>query len=122
MFLQASVILLTRRGGPGGCLFWGVSAPRGVGGWSRGRGCLLPGGVWRQGGAWSGRGGVCSGGCLVETPRDGHCCGRYASYWNAFLFLVNLQTIVCNNNNQIISKIQYKLKKAKYRHIMQTTK
>ena len=19
-------------------------------------------------------------------PRDGHCCGRYASYWNAFLF------------------------------------
>ena len=20
-------------------------------------------------------------------PRDGHCCGRYASYWNAFLYL-----------------------------------
>ena len=34
-------------------------------------------------------GGFCSwgGGCLVETPpRDGYCCGRYASYWNAFLF------------------------------------
>ena len=47
--------------------------------------------------------GVCSGGCLlqgvpamagcllgggVETPLpcDGYCCGRYASYWNAFLF------------------------------------
>ena len=37
--------------------------------------CLVPG--------W----GACSqGGCLVETPRDGYCCGRYASYWNAFLF------------------------------------
>ena len=22
-----------------------------------------------------------------HPPRDGHCCGRYASYWNAFLFL-----------------------------------
>ena len=25
-------------------------------------------------------------GCLVETPRDVHWCGRYASYWNTFLF------------------------------------
>ena len=52
---------------------------------STGGRCLL------LGGAWSGRclllGGVCSGGCLVETPRDGYCCGRYASYWNAFLFV-----------------------------------
>ena len=22
----------------------------------------------------------------VDPPRDGHCSGRYASYWNAFLF------------------------------------
>ena len=22
----------------------------------------------------------------VHPPRYGHCCGRYASYWNAFLF------------------------------------
>ena len=29
---------------------------------------------------------VWSRGCLVEPPRDGHSCGRYASYWNAFLF------------------------------------
>ena len=28
------------------------------------------------------------------TPQDGHCSGRYASYWNAFLLLVSL-------NNQI---------------------
>ena len=31
--------------------------------------------------------GVCSGVGGVETPRDGYCCGRYASYWNAFLFI-----------------------------------
>ena len=39
--------------------------------------CLLP--VW--GGC------LLPGGCLVETPHDGYCCGRYASYWNAFLFI-----------------------------------
>ena len=35
-----------------------------------------PGGglVWSRGDAW------------WRTPRYGHCCGRYASYWNAFLF------------------------------------
>ena len=37
--------------------------------------------------------GVCSGGVPAprgETPpkADGYCCGRYASYWNAFLFLM----------------------------------
>ena len=29
-----------------------------------------------------------------HTPPDGHCSGRYASYWNAFLYLV---TNSCNN-------------------------
>ena len=24
---------------------------------------------------------------LRQTPPDGYCCGWYASYWNAFLFL-----------------------------------
>ena len=38
-----------------------------------------------KGGAWS-RGVPGRGGCLVETLPDGYCCGRYASYWNAFLF------------------------------------
>ena len=47
----------------GGCLLWGVSAP----------------------------GGACSGGHLLwgcrDPPKaDGYCCGRYASYWKAFLF------------------------------------
>ena len=47
-----------------------------------------------QGGSWggSGLGGACLGEvCLLQgvpggDPPDGYCCGRYASYWNAFLF------------------------------------
>ena len=38
--------------------------------------------------AW--RGGMHGGGHVwqrgVRSRRDGHCSGRYASYWNAFLF------------------------------------
>ena len=44
--------------------------------------CLLPGDAW-PGGVSAPRG--VSGGCLVPPP-DSYCCGRYASYWNAFLF------------------------------------
>ena len=47
-------------------------------------GACLGEGVPAPGGEGSAPGG---GGCLVETPpRDGYCCGRYASYWNAFLY------------------------------------
>ena len=56
-------------------------------------GGVLPGGVLPPGGegASSGRdtsslGGSVPGGAWWRHPRDGHCCGRYASYWNAFLF------------------------------------
>ena len=77
-------------------------------------GCVLSQHALQQvsrGGAWSGGclllgwGGVCSwvgeglllGGGLVsqhalrQTPpgRDGYCCGRYASHWNAFLFVTS---------------------------------
>ena len=62
--------------------------------------CLLPGGA-SSGGVWFGGclllGGACSGGCLLRgvwsrgvawwRPPHGYCCGRYASYWNTFLFL-----------------------------------
>ena len=64
---------------PRGCLLWGGCC---LGG------CLLPGGV------------PAPGGCLlrgVPAPRgvwrppcDGYCCERYASYWNAFLFIIDL--------------------------------
>ena len=52
-----------------------------------------------SGGACSGGGvpaleGVCSRGVPGGDPRDGYCCGRYASYWNAFLF-GNFDKIVC---------------------------
>ena len=58
---------------------------------------LFTGGVPGPGGAWSR--GVCEPGpgwgCLVPggggDPRDGYCFGRYASYWNAFLFIFIFQ-------------------------------
>ena len=50
--------------GPGG-----GAAPRGV------CVCLVPGGLVRVG-----------GGAWWRSPPDGYCCGRYASYANAFLF------------------------------------
>ena len=60
-------------------------------------------GVSGPGGVWSGvsdLGDVCSQGGLVPggsgpggvrggDPPDGYCCGRYTSYWNAFLLLLN---------------------------------
>ena len=63
----------------------GVSAQGGFcsGGAYSGGGVLLRGVPARGGSAL---GGVCSRG--VETPQSGqlaYCCGRYASYWNAFL-------------------------------------
>ena len=61
IFSQASVILST-----GGCLVLGGSAPGGL----LPGGCLVPGGLLPPGG---------------DPPRDGFCCGRCASYWNAFL-------------------------------------
>ena len=42
-------------------------------------GCVAGRRVWRGRCAWQ-RGGV-------RGRRDGHCSGRHASYWNAFLFL-----------------------------------
>ena len=42
-------------------------------------GCLFPGGgcVWRR----------------TPRPADDYCCGRYASYWNAFLFHAEVDEI-----------------------------
>ena len=65
----------------GGCLVRGV--------------CLVlggsaPGGGSALAGAWSRGVGIPA--CTEADPprRDGYCCGRYASYWNAFLFLMNV--------------------------------
>ena len=40
-------------------------------------GCMVPGGAYSGGGVPCG-----------DPPPDGYCCGRYASYWNAFLLLI----------------------------------
>ena len=69
---------------------WGVPGPRG-GAWSWWGACFA--GVWSPG-VWS-RGVPAQGWVLVQgvvpggDPPDGYCCGRYASYWNAFLFYLN---------------------------------
>ena len=43
--------------------------------------CSQVGGVSARGG------GVCFWGVSGGDPPDGYCCGRYASYWNAFLYM-----------------------------------
>ena len=72
--LIKSIITARKRSLGQGNMFTGVCLATGEDAWSIGED------------AWS-RGGVPGpGGCLVETPPDGYCCGRYASYWNVFLF------------------------------------
>ena len=99
IFSQASVIMLTGGPGPGevsalGCLVPGGSGPGGclvLGVGVCSGGCLLQEGCLVSGVA--GPGGLLPGGvCLVDTPWDGRCCGRYASYWNAFLLVLELLT------------------------------
>ena len=80
----------TKFEGRKGNVFTGVcdSVNRG-GAWSRGS--LVPEGGWCL---IPGRG-------LVETPPDGYCCGRYASYWNAFLFYFIVAAVfqLCRTNH-----------------------
>ena len=68
------------------CFYRCVSVHRGVPGpgGSAPRGCLVSGGCLVLG-----VGGLVSQHALRQTPspgRNSHWCGRYASYWNAFLF------------------------------------
>ena len=58
------------------------------------RACVVMGGGCVAMGACMVKGGMCGkegGGCMAKGDmhrrRDGHCSGRYASYWNTFLFL-----------------------------------
>ena len=97
MFLQVSVC-------PQGVCSRGVSAP-GTGTWSRGAWSGVPGlgGAWSWGvsAPWGGCGCSRAGGipaCTEAEPppgRDGYCCERYASHWNAFLltYMIQLELI-----------------------------
>ena len=46
----------------------------------------------------------------TPTPRYGHCCGRYASYWNAFLFIFEFEVFVISNSERSVraDKSKYK--------------
>ena len=80
IFLHLFVILFTG----GACVAGGVCGLGGV----RGEGgmCGKGGHAWQRGGCVWQRGGM----CMVCTPPSTRYCwsmrGRYASYWNAFLF------------------------------------
>ena len=67
----------------GFCPLWGLVPGR----WVSGPG----GGAWSRGvpgpGGMPGPRGSGLGGC-GDLPQDGYCCGWYASYWNAFLFIL----------------------------------
>ena len=96
-YVFTPVILFT--GGGGGfvcaipaCIAGGIPACLAAG---------LQGGACSRGGP--AQGGSAPGGCLLRgggggvglwrpsPPKaDGYCCGRYASYWNVFLFILNL--------------------------------
>ena len=69
----------------------GGSAPGGPG----------PGG----GGAWSGGVGIPA--CTEADPpgKDGYCCGRYASYWNAFLLVLVVSTLKGNGDTRILTAV-----------------
>ena len=60
------------------------------------RGVLGPGGVPGPGVPGPGGMGACTPGVPGGDPPDGYCCGRYASYWNAFLFTLFLQAKNCS--------------------------
>ena len=70
----------------------------------RGRGCVAGGACMaREGHAWQA---ACMAGSVC-VRRDGHCRGRYASYWNAFLFHAEERKTVC------VSTIYLQLKATK---------
>ena len=78
MFLQVSVILFTGGlPGPGGGRSGGAWSQGGVPGPAGG--CLVPGGLLR--------------GMPGGDPPDSYCCGRYESYFNAFVFFFHFHAV-----------------------------
>ena len=98
----------------GGCLLLGGCLVRGglvLGGavWFRGevpapRGCLVGGVLVRGAQTPHSRGKLRGIRPSPPPPPDGYCCGRYASYWNAFLFSLVYTTTV---TRQLIKNKRY---------------
>ena len=86
---------------PGGCLLWGVCSWRGA--------CSLLRGAPRGVPAW----GVPAWGMPARRvpargsghpwKADSYCCGRYASYRNAFLFIQSINQVVYSNHIFLLS-------------------
>ena len=84
MFSQADVILSTGGG------IWSGGFGQGWGVWSEGGGCLVRGGQSFFRGVSH-----CSEGVLhFRDPPMRSMHGRYASYWNAFLLVESLETVI----------------------------
>ena len=73
----------------GGHVWWDACMAGGMHGGVQG--AYMAGGVHAIGVCVAG--GMHGGGCAFQEGmhgrRDGHCSGRYASYWNAFLYYLN---------------------------------
>ena len=80
-FSQASVILSGGGLHARGCAWQGVCV------------CMAGGHAWR-GCAWQGD---------MRGRKDGHCSGRYASYWNAFLFIIFIHYEVLSFPRKVIT-------------------
>ena len=84
--------------------------------------CMSTGGG--AGGAWS-RGGLVSQHALRQTPppgRDGYCCGRYASYWTAFLSFFFVQSSVTATEVSVAgSNFAHRVKKSRRHQILNPT-
>ena len=56
--------------------------------------CLLPGGCLLRGRVWR-----------PPPKADGYCCGRYASYWNAFLFSICFSILHIERRRKLAQKV-----------------
>ena len=77
---------VNRGGGIPACIAGGIPTCLAAGGCAI-RACLAAGGVPDPGDLLLG-GSAPGGGVSGGDQPDGYCCGRYASYWNAFLLLI----------------------------------
>ena len=70
--------------------------------------CVCLGGhVYMARGGMHGQGSCVAGGG-VRGRRDGHCSGRYASYWNAFLFLIQNQVVIIMCSFSLNRRLEWK--------------